>query len=158
MSYNTDLQNNNTSLQEILATVNSLPEAGGSSGGGTEIETCTIDIVATGAIQCRIYYSTLVNGEIKGQFALCDITDDSPLSIANVIVGATFGIKQVSSAYIMSIRAKNMETTFQPNGVSSTDNNYIDVTSYTDNQNTSGCLFINPMPNSGVPSIQYFVD
>ena len=36
MSYNTDLQNNNTSLQEILATVNSLPEAGGSSGSGLE--------------------------------------------------------------------------------------------------------------------------
>ncbi len=38
MSYNTDLQNNNTSLQEILATINNLPEAGGSgsSGGGLE--------------------------------------------------------------------------------------------------------------------------
>lgn len=33
MSYNTDLQNNNTSLQEILATINNLPEAG--SGGGS---------------------------------------------------------------------------------------------------------------------------
>lgn len=38
MSYNTDLQNNNTSLQEILATINNLPEAGsgGGSGGGVE--------------------------------------------------------------------------------------------------------------------------
>lgn len=49
MSYNTDLQNNNTSLQEILATVNSLPEAGGSSGDGLEwIDVMSLPIISTG--------------------------------------------------------------------------------------------------------------
>lgn len=36
MSYNTDLQNNNTSLEEILAKINALPEAGGSGESGSE--------------------------------------------------------------------------------------------------------------------------
>lgn len=31
-NYNTDLQTNNTSLEEILETINNLPEAGGSGG------------------------------------------------------------------------------------------------------------------------------
>lgn len=31
-TYNTDLQTNNTSLEEILTTINNLPEAGGSGG------------------------------------------------------------------------------------------------------------------------------
>lgn len=33
MTYNIDLQNNNIGLQEILETINNLPEAGGSGGG-----------------------------------------------------------------------------------------------------------------------------
>lgn len=51
MSYNIDLQNNNTSLQEILATINNLPEAGsgGSSDeGGSSLE--WVDVIALGAI------------------------------------------------------------------------------------------------------------
>lgn len=42
MSYNSELQSNNTDLQAILETINNLPEAGGSGGGG--IETCSVTI------------------------------------------------------------------------------------------------------------------
>ncbi len=42
------LNSNTTGLEEILASVNALPEAG--SGGGGSIETCTVAITFTGAL------------------------------------------------------------------------------------------------------------
>ena len=61
MSYNTDLQNNNTSLQEILATVNSLPEAGGSSGGGLEwIDVLSLPVNSTGTNSYALPYNEYI--------------------------------------------------------------------------------------------------
>ena len=52
-----NLTANNTSLQEILAAVNALPEEEGGSGGG--VETCTV--YATG---CRyVFYTGVENGQ-----------------------------------------------------------------------------------------------
>lgn len=54
-SYNTELQQNNTELQSILAAVNALPDAGG----GGNVETCTVEILTdaptTGS---KVYYSS----------------------------------------------------------------------------------------------------
>ena len=47
MSYNTELQSNNTDLQAILDTVNALPEAGGSGGGNNSGEWILITSLPT---------------------------------------------------------------------------------------------------------------
>lgn len=66
MTYNTDLQSNNVELQEILNTINSLPEAG--SGGGTAVETCTVyneqifDIVYVTAYVDGSFTTVQING------------------------------------------------------------------------------------------------
>lgn len=50
MSYNSELQSNNTDLQSILETINNLPSAGGGSGGGQiEYEIITVPAGATSA-------------------------------------------------------------------------------------------------------------
>lgn len=89
MSYNTDLQNNNTSLQEILATVNSLPEAGGSSGGGVEIETCTVLIYGDSVWETG-YYTTFEDGQIVTKTIP---SEDTSITLDNVINNSMIGIK-----------------------------------------------------------------
>ena len=54
------LTNNTAALQEILATVNALPEAGGGSG-GAEIETCTVTTTGVG-ISLPVSFTTYENG------------------------------------------------------------------------------------------------
>ena len=55
MSYNTDLQNNNILLNEILTMINNLPEGGN----GSNIEVCTVKIINNylGSINYRIAYT-----------------------------------------------------------------------------------------------------
>ena len=54
-SYNTELQQNNTELQSILAAVNALPDAGG----GGSVETCTVELLADSpASSSNVYYSS----------------------------------------------------------------------------------------------------
>ena len=62
MSYNTDLQAKNTRLQNLLDTINALPDAG--SGGGSNVKTCTVTCsVASSLSSIRIQYTSLVDGE-----------------------------------------------------------------------------------------------
>jgi hypothetical protein len=68
MSYNTELQENNAELQEILRTVNSLPNASGSSGGGVKWE-----VIAEGELTeetTSIRINTDTNGDTF-ELALC---------------------------------------------------------------------------------------
>ena len=51
------LTSNNTELQNILATINALPEA---SGGGGRVETCTVKITS-----CQdVFYTGIENGQL----------------------------------------------------------------------------------------------
>jgi len=56
MSYNTELQSNNSDLQAILDTINALPEAGESG-----IETCTVTI--TGSAAATHFYVKKIDNE-----------------------------------------------------------------------------------------------
>lgn len=78
MTYNTDLQSNNVELQEILNTINSLPEAGGggSSGGGGAVETCEVTIIQQWGMNDDPellhlyipYYNILADGSIEAGY------------------------------------------------------------------------------------------
>lgn len=56
MSYNTELQSNNTELQAILDAVNALPEAG--TGGGGSVEAVNINVMAAApwGVTSTVYY------------------------------------------------------------------------------------------------------
>ena len=88
MSYNTDLQNNNTSLQEILATINSLPEAGSGGSGGAAIETCILNLnfnMSPGSSFSGVYCTTLLNGVVSTNYIECN---NSSKTIENVILNS----------------------------------------------------------------------
>ena len=59
------MNENNEALQEILSKVNSLPEAGSSSGGGATVETCEVTIVG---------WSNALNVFYTDENGLCNIT------------------------------------------------------------------------------------
>jgi len=48
MSNKTRLQTNNTNLQALIDKANALPDAGGGSGGGGDLETCTLTLSSMG--------------------------------------------------------------------------------------------------------------
>ena len=81
------LNSNTAALQEILATVNALPEAGG--GGGTEIETCTVTVNCEGTINLYAYMAVeagklVAKGTINYSAAL------STRTLNNVLCGSVF--------------------------------------------------------------------
>lgn len=96
MTYNTDLQSNNVELQEILNTINTLPEAGG--GGGAAIETCTV----TFSDSTNYAASVLENGEIVTRHGYLESDNPFvPLSIENVVKNSVMylGICLVEGGY-----------------------------------------------------------
>ena len=94
MSYNTDLQTYNQSLQSILDTINNLPEAGsGGSGGEAAIETCTVtfeDLTMGDCIIWLVSAMTVENGIHKMyNYIPSNNTTINSLTIPNVVCGST---------------------------------------------------------------------
>lgn len=93
MSNKTELQNNNLELQEILADINALPNAGG----GSAIETCTIRVTTPNGEEVGVYsyaFTLFENGAIA-----TDISKDgghvlgwSDFVQDNVVCGSAFAI------------------------------------------------------------------
>ena len=89
MSYNSDLQNINTSLQSILDTVNALPDAG--SGGGGNIETCTVEIISQSG-SAFAYGCNVINADGEKESIGEDFNTDFVTSIENVECNSIFGM------------------------------------------------------------------
>lgn len=99
-NYNTTIAQHNTELQDILTTVNELPDAGGSS------ETCTVTINFYQAVYPYLRYLAVINGEtvlttFDGDSAVTTITLTDVLvnsllycqsSTSNPIYSTTSGI------------------------------------------------------------------
>lgn len=85
------LEQNTTSLDEVLAMVNALPDAGG--GGGGSVDTCSLRIAAN-ASKTRVECTTLSGGVIT--HTVVDPTTSSH-TISNVICGSMVFIKTKSS-------------------------------------------------------------
>ena len=69
MAYDTDLQSNNAELQEILNTINALPEAGSGGSGGGSLDTCTLKIIDNlGYGSVSVSYQTFSDGVITHIF------------------------------------------------------------------------------------------
>ncbi|MBR2388209.1 MAG: hypothetical protein IKB02_05960 [Clostridia bacterium] len=95
MSYNSELQANNTDLQDILDTINNLPESGGGGGGSGDVPTCTITISSFAA---NIRYATYTSYE-NGEYIYHDESyreDLSNITLNNVVSG---GIINVGTSY-----------------------------------------------------------
>lgn len=129
MSNKTQLQTNNTALDALITRVSaakdtaaSLPEAGGSGGGG--IETCTVQ-VGTSPYPSLCIGATILND--TGNISTYCTTNGSSDTIQNVICGsviyvydqagkttsATYGVKSlsnISSGQIYEITANPGET------------------------------------------------
>lgn len=88
------LEQNTTSLDEVLAMVNALPDAGGDGGGGA-VETCTVTI-DYGVSRSNIgAYFALEYDESTGQVFMetCAIWRPvNPLTISNVVCGSTISL------------------------------------------------------------------
>lgn len=61
MSYNSELQANNTDLQDILDTINALPE----SGGGGDVKTCTVTITVRRRSVYGLSYTAYSDGDFQ---------------------------------------------------------------------------------------------
>jgi hypothetical protein len=84
------LEQNTTSLDEVLAMVNALPDAGGGGGGGASAETCTVEITLSGGItgtSCSatcfengVYVDTLLSGNFTSK------------TLTNVVCGSSITV------------------------------------------------------------------
>lgn len=100
MSYNTDLQTNNSSLQSILDTINNLPEAGSGGSGGVGLTTCTVTIMSES--ESTIYYVSANNDgsvsydtlEHPGVFSTQTI-----ITLSNTLIVVKSNYTYVNSAY-----------------------------------------------------------
>jgi hypothetical protein len=93
MSYNTDLQTNNTNLQSILDTINNLPEAGSGGGSDASVDTCTVRFEDLTMCDCIIWFvsaMTVENG-IQKMYNYIPSNSDmiTSLVIPNVACGST---------------------------------------------------------------------
>lgn len=82
MSYNTDLQNNNADLREILNAVNVLPEAG-TGGGGAELNTCTVSFTGATEYITRCTYMRYQDGNVER------VSIDGPVEMLDSVVAGT---------------------------------------------------------------------
>ena len=80
-NYNTTLQINNSSLEEIITQLNNMPDAGGGSGGS--IETC--DVTVTDSTLNYVWVSQVIDGVITGK-QYTGTVSNTP--ITNVVKGS----------------------------------------------------------------------
>lgn len=101
MSYNSELQANNTDLQDILDTINNLPESGGGGGGSGDVPTCTITINSFAANITYAMYTTYENGEYiyhdENYSAVSNITLNNVVSGGIIEVGTTYSFIYVTT-------------------------------------------------------------
>ena len=88
-NYNTTLQTNNSSLEEIITQLNAMPDAGSGSG-GTSVETCTISITFHSASIGQYVFTTYENGAFSGAYRMSTTTSLTSITIPNVVVGSMF--------------------------------------------------------------------
>ena len=93
MNYNRELQGNNTELQEILAAVNALPNAG--SGGGGSLATCTVRIYFANlpwlipGDMAAIAYNKVENGSITTKVEEIEIRNNGEVTFTDVPCGSS---------------------------------------------------------------------
>lgn len=99
------LEQNTTALDEVLAMVNALPDAG-SGGGG--VETCTVTL-ASGGMAARMYFTSVdSNGGIMGVF------ERTPyLSDATVVCGTYVTVLYVSPTATVNYTCTGAELSHQ---------------------------------------------
>lgn len=93
------ITDNTTSLEEVLAAVNALPDAGG---GGGSVETCTVNIKdATGTGRYFALTATVLDD--NGHIAYKDVNQASfPYALSNVVVGSPIIMQSLSSTWFFS--------------------------------------------------------
>ena len=93
----TPISNNTTGLQELLETINNLPNAGGSGGGGN-VETC-IGTITNTSLQCDLLcYYTDPNLNFAEIYLECGIEESITITaIKNSLIGHhTTGLHHLS--------------------------------------------------------------
>lgn len=108
-SHNTTITNNNITIDDILETINNLPEAGGGSGGG--VETVTVIPwweqygVPTQQANYAAFATVYENGVIKNAEYSLGTSDEplTPLDIPNVVVGSNLIIMDKNNNYPVSV-------------------------------------------------------
>ena len=86
------LNSNTAALQEILATVNALPEAGGGSG-GAEIETCTIVFADNDAGALGTAYVTVLQDGAITVIETPALVMYSSYTVENVVCGSAVTVE-----------------------------------------------------------------
>ncbi len=77
---------NTTELEALLAKANALPDAsesGSGSGGGSNIETCTVNAKNYTDTSCTMYYNIVDNGEVKAAWA--NISRQQETTLGNIL-------------------------------------------------------------------------
>jgi hypothetical protein len=100
MSNKSRLQTNNTNLQALINKANSLPDAGGGSGGN--VETCTVTIDCVGGNIAHIAATIVENGVETIYTRMSDIDSDSeypPYTIYNVKCGSAIVLNVANCRY-----------------------------------------------------------
>lgn len=89
------LEQNTTSLDEVLAMVNALPDAGSGGGGGASVETCNVYFEFE-STPVAMSYMTYVNG------AYVPVAEENPVigTRENVVVNSLVSIMQRYDYYI----------------------------------------------------------
>ena len=104
------LEQNTTALDEVLAMVNALPDAGGGGGG---VETCTVTITQSGNSNISLCATIIENGQITtyGEY----LVSGSTLTIEKVLCGSL--VYLYSSLYsVPGFRLSNMDFVTYSNG------------------------------------------
>lgn len=88
------LEQNSTSLDEVLAMVNALPDAGGGGGGGASVETCTVTVTSTQGMYSA-GYTEYSDGTLDAKSP--SVWNAMSLNMENVVVGSMVSVTVYST-------------------------------------------------------------